>query len=189
MSKARSALKHTKLKCIRIQLCRVHLEFSVSCALEHAMIIKWNVSIRVPPRPLVLLELPQALPVLRQLRVVAAPLSLPGLSLPGSARNPALAAAASAQLSITDEIDQYLALEELDVATLDWWKQNSVRSPDVAILARKYLAIPCSSAPAERVFSHQAKMVYSRSRLRMAAETLSYLAFLHCNKKFDKPFS
>ncbi len=113
---------------------------------------------------------------------------LPGLSLPGSARSPAVAAAASAQRSINDEIDQYLALEELDVATLDWWKENCARFPHVAILARKYLAIPCSSAPAERVFS-QAKVLYARSRWRMAPETLSHLVFLRCNKKFDKTFS
>ncbi len=104
----------------------------------------------------------------------------------GSADN-----APDAAASVEDEVREYLAVAELVVpitnvtATLEWWKENCKRFPHVAILARKYLAIPCSSAPSERVFS-QAKLIYSRSRWNMSPETLSHLVFLRCNKKHDK---
>lgn len=92
--------------------------------------------------------------------------------------------------SVEDEVTAYLGVKELDKdpdnsLTLGWWKENWQRFPHVAILARKYLAIPCSSAPSERVFS-QAKLIYSRSRWNMSPETLSHLVFLRCNKKHDK---
>ena len=93
---------------------------------------------------------------------------------------------------VNDEVTAYLAVKEADHSSdpdntlaLRWWKENYKRFPHVAILARKYLAIPCSSAPSERVFS-QAKLIYSRSRWNMSPETLSHLVFLRCNKKHDK---
>ena len=99
---------------------------------------------------------------------------------------------ADAADSVDDEVAAYLAVKEADHSSdpdntlaLAWWKENCKRFPHVAILARKYLAIPCSSAPSERVFS-QAKLIYSRSRWNMSPETLSHLVFLRCNKKHDK---
>ena len=41
---------------------------------------------------------------------------------------------------------------------LAWWKMYDGQFPPIAKLARKYLAIPASSAPSERVFS-RAKLI------------------------------
>jgi hypothetical protein len=40
---------------------------------------------------------------------------------------------------------------------LKWWKENCAKYPYVAKIARKYLAIPSSSATSEQVLSHLAK--------------------------------
>ena len=37
---------------------------------------------------------------------------------------------------------------------LQWWKENRFRYPKVAIGARKWLCVPGTSTPSERVFSH-----------------------------------
>ena len=36
---------------------------------------------------------------------------------------------------------------------LQWWKENKFRFPKVAIVARKWLCVPGTSTPSERVFS------------------------------------
>jgi len=40
--------------------------------------------------------------------------------------------------------------------TLVWWKRNSILYPNLAALARKYLAIQATSASSERIFSSAA---------------------------------
>ena len=37
---------------------------------------------------------------------------------------------------------------------MQWWGENEDKFPNVSKLARKYLAIPASSDPSERVLSH-----------------------------------
>ena len=46
---------------------------------------------------------------------------------------------------------------------MQWWGENEDKFPNVSKLARKYLAIPVSSAPSERVFS-QLKLIVERKR-------------------------
>ena len=36
---------------------------------------------------------------------------------------------------------------------LQWWKENTFRFPKVAIVARKWLCVPGTSTPSERIFS------------------------------------
>jgi hypothetical protein len=42
---------------------------------------------------------------------------------------------------------------------LKWWKENCAKYPYVAKIARKYLAIPATSAPSEQVWSRLAKFL------------------------------
>ena len=52
---------------------------------------------------------------------------------------------------------RYLTVPESDHLTgldpLNWWSVNATNYPIISVLAKKYLAIPTSSASSERVFS------------------------------------
>ncbi|XP_073457240.1 E3 SUMO-protein ligase ZBED1-like [Aquarana catesbeiana] len=56
---------------------------------------------------------------------------------------------------IEAELESYLLGPEVDPETdpLEWWKQHQPNFSRLSRLARKYLAIPATSAPSERVFS------------------------------------
>ena len=73
---------------------------------------------------------------------------------------------------VKDEFDAWLFIPEVrqvnatatsPIDPLAWWKLHDSRFPRVSKLARKYLAIPASSAPSERVFS-RAKLIQQRQR-------------------------
>ena len=66
-----------------------------------------------------------------------------------------------------------------------WWRQKKAEYPNVAILARKYLAIPATSVPCERVFS-TAGNVMTEKRNRLDPHRASHLIFLHENRHFIK---
>jgi hypothetical protein len=59
------------------------------------------------------------------------------------------------------ELDRYLAAPTISTRTdiLEWWKYNAREYPRLARIARDYLAIPATSAPAERVFSGGADLI------------------------------
>jgi hypothetical protein len=65
---------------------------------------------------------------------------------------------------------------------LAWWRENEQLFPAVAYLARKYLAIPASSAPSERVFS-LAKRILTRERYRLSPARLERLVFMNHNQR------
>lgn len=77
------------------------------------------------------------------------------------------------------EIERYLEHPSEDAKSdpLDWWRVNAVRYPKLAILARRYLAIPASSASSERLFS-RSKMTATAARQGLSAETLCMLLFV-----------
>ena len=60
---------------------------------------------------------------------------------------------------------------------LDWWRVNATRFPLVAKLAMQILAIPATSAPAERVFS-LAGITIANDRARLLPENANELLFL-----------
>lgn len=53
------------------------------------------------------------------------------------------------------ELNSYLLSPEVypDNDPLEWWRQHQLNFSRLSHLARKYLAIPATSAPSERVFS------------------------------------
>ena len=67
---------------------------------------------------------------------------------------------------------RYLAVPESDHLTgldpLNWWSLNATNYPIISVLAKKYLAIPASSASSERVFS-MAKNITDKKRWRLHA--------------------
>ena len=63
---------------------------------------------------------------------------------------------------------------------LAWWKLHDSRFPRISKLARKYLAIPASSAPSERVFS-RAKLIQQRQRWNLLPQRLEACIMLKHN--------
>jgi hAT family C-terminal dimerisation region len=54
---------------------------------------------------------------------------------------------------------------------LQWWRENRFRFPKIAIAARKWLCVPGTSTPSERVFSH-CRIALSAKRSSMRGDAL-----------------
>ena len=65
---------------------------------------------------------------------------------------------------------------------LTWWKNQKQDFPKIAQLARKYLAIPATSASSERVFSTSGRTLENR-RNGLAPQNVDSLLFIHDNSK------
>ena len=71
---------------------------------------------------------------------------------------------------VEQEVARYLAsnrhADDSKLSLLEWWKKYEYSYPRLSVLAKKYLAIPASSVPSERVFSLAGNIVNKkRSRL------------------------
>lgn len=82
-----------------------------------------------------------------------------------------------------DEVASYLTLPKIyhDDCPLLWWKNNKSRFPILSKLARKYLAIPATSTPSERLFS-EAGNIMTMKRTQLAPNMLENLVF--CKKNW-----
>lgn len=69
---------------------------------------------------------------------------------------------------------------------LQWWKDHKVEYPILAKLACRYLAIPATSAPCERVFSASGNII-TEKRSRLDSETAQQLLFIHENYHLCHP--
>ena len=91
----------------------------------------------------------------------------------------------TAQKKVDKELDKYMKEDETDFRKDDpllWWKEREMLYPLVAKLAKKYLAIPASTAPSERVFS-VAKNILQKKRWNLLPSRLSKHIFLRKNSK------
>ena len=81
-----------------------------------------------------------------------------------------------------DEIEQYMMIEEIDVNTcpFKWWASQESRFPILSQLARKYLAIPATSAASERLFSDAGNVMTVR-RVNLLPTTFEHLIFCKRN--------
>ena len=61
-----------------------------------------------------------------------------------------------------------------------WWKVNEGRFPGLAPLAQRYLCIPATEVPCERIFS-AAGLTISRLRASLDPDTADKLLFLNKN--------
>lgn len=73
-----------------------------------------------------------------------------------------------------------LPCENLKTDVLQWCKAHEAQFPVTARLWRKWLAIPASSAPCERLFS-LAGNVYTKKRASLCDETAQMIIFVHEN--------
>lgn len=69
---------------------------------------------------------------------------------------------------------------------LEWWKQHQEEFPLLASFARRFLAIPASSASSERVFSHMNIVVDKRTN-RTKVKNAKCLVFLRMNLELMDP--
>jgi len=84
-------------------------------------------------------------------------------------------------LNIEIEIQSFRASpSSSDDDPLDWWRLHQLLFPNLAKLARKFLAIPASSAPSERAFS-KVGIVVDKLRSRLLPEKANQLVFLKHN--------
>lgn len=86
----------------------------------------------------------------------------------------------SKEIPEEEEYTQYIKesiISNKDFNPLDYWKQNAYRFPILSLLARRYLAIPATSAPIERVFSVSNNII-TKSRNRLLPSTVKQLLLL-----------
>jgi hypothetical protein len=77
------------------------------------------------------------------------------------------------------ELDRYLSepvLEDQNCDIFEWWELNKHRFPTLYKLTLKYLPIPATSVPSERVFS-KAGVIKDDLRNRIAPENLNAVIF------------
>ena len=65
---------------------------------------------------------------------------------------------------------------------LEWWKINEKKFPRLHQIAKKYLCIPGSSVPSERLFSKAGQLVSER-RNRLKPKNIDMMLFLNQNLK------
>jgi len=72
-----------------------------------------------------------------------------------------------------DELELYFKAPRAPMRAdaLQWWKVHESEYPNLAALARDYLAIPATSVPIERAFSGGVDLV-SKKRCNLGAETI-----------------
>ena len=66
------------------------------------------------------------------------------------------------------------------VGALEWWRVNHTRFPRLSEFAKRYLAVPASAAPVERVWSTAGRLVVTK-RLALHPDTIAEQVFLHEN--------
>jgi len=90
-------------------------------------------------------------------------------------------------VQIKDEFQHYFdvvelpALEEYDPYL--WWSTNKNQYPILYKLAMKYLHIPATSVPSERLFS-DAKNLITLQRTRLSSSIINQLMFLKRNREY-----
>ncbi len=93
------------------------------------------------------------------------------------------------QNSIDQEFNSFKQLLQLDIKVdpLNWWKAQELYYPRLALVAKKYLGIPASSATVERLFS-TASLVLSQRRMRLTKEKASAQSIFRKNYAIEQAF-
>jgi len=82
-----------------------------------------------------------------------------------------------------EELRDYFATPQIPTMQnpLQWWARNQDRFPRLAKQAHRYLAVPATSTPSERVFSLAGNTI-TRQRASLHPEHVETLIFLHENQ-------
>ena len=75
--------------------------------------------------------------------------------------------------------DFKMKMQKVYTCPLDWWKTSAHRFKNLERLAVKYLAIPATSAPSERIWSRAARVLTAK-RNRLSEEVSS--AMMYCKE-------
>ena len=88
----------------------------------------------------------------------------------------------SPEQKTSQEIEKYKVDEELhpDADPLEWWKEHSKKYPILSRASKKYLAIPATSSPSERLFS-KAGNITTPLRNSLKPDKVDMLTFLDSN--------
>ena len=65
---------------------------------------------------------------------------------------------------------------------MEWWSKKSLFYPHLARLAKRYLCVPASSVPSERIWSLAGNIV-TKKRAALLPENIDMLVFLNHNSK------
>ncbi|XP_050521556.1 E3 SUMO-protein ligase ZBED1-like [Daktulosphaira vitifoliae] len=86
--------------------------------------------------------------------------------------------------NLTTQFQIYTAEPQLrfDLNPYEWWKSREIKYPNLAALAKEYLAIPATSVSSERCFSTAGNIVTSK-RTCLLAKNVNMLTFLYQNRK------
>ena len=87
------------------------------------------------------------------------------------------------RLKVEREIEAYLSTSNFVSSScnpLEWWKQNMHRYPAVSRIARKWLCVPATSTPSERVFS-DCGLAGAAKRSNLNAEALQNQVIIRRN--------
>jgi hypothetical protein len=84
--------------------------------------------------------------------------------------------------AVENELSSYLmaACIDSEANPLQWWKDHEVAFPALSCLAKKYLCVPATSSPSERVFSCSGNIVTCH-RASLNPDTVDRLVFLARN--------
>jgi hypothetical protein len=87
------------------------------------------------------------------------------------------------------QLDYYMLEpnEPEDSNSFNWWSANRARFPDIATVARSYLAIPATSVASERIFS-KCGLTVSDRRSSLSPQHTEQIVFLlkTCQTIFDR---
>jgi hypothetical protein len=88
------------------------------------------------------------------------------------------------QTPISDEIEEYLKLEEIDLEEncSTWWYEKREKFPVLSRLAKKYLAVYACSTASERLFSDAGNLLTVK-RARTSPALFKRIIFLKRNGK------
>jgi hypothetical protein len=84
-----------------------------------------------------------------------------------------------------NEIERYLSLPLAEKQTNihDWWSLREKEFPNLSVLAKKFLSIPATSTPSERVFSKMGDL-YQKKRCSLGTKRAEKIIFCNQNGHF-----